>query len=190
MTSILNPSRNNLGHSPLVVRGRPLRSESCIVVAMAKNRTIGVNNTLPWRCPEDLKHFKQLTMGHSMIMGRKTFDSIGRPLPGRTTVVVTRCRDLKIEGCLIAHSLPEALAACAGNTQIFIVGGAQIYAQAMAHVDTLYITEIQQDVDGDAHFPEVDRNTWQEVSREVRQQETPQPLEYHFVTYRRKVLQA
>jgi dihydrofolate reductase len=160
--------------------------QCCIVVAMAKNRTIGIDNTLPWRCPEDLKHFKQLTMGHHMIMGRKTFDSIGRPLPGRTTVVVTRDPNLKIEGCLMAHSLGEAIAACANAEQIFIVGGAEIYAQALPLVDTLYITEIQQDIDGDAHFPEFDRNTWLEVSREARHQEIPQPLEYHFVTYRRQ----
>lgn len=155
-----------------------------IIVAMAKNRTIGVNNTLPWRCPEDLKHFKALTMGHHMIMGRKTFDSIGKPLPGRTTVVVTRDTELKIEGCLMAHSLLEALAACAGDSQIFIVGGAQIYAQAMHLADTLHITEIQQEVEGDAYFPNFDESVWQEVSREIRTQVSPQPLEYHFVTYR------
>ncbi len=154
-----------------------------IIVAMAKNRTIGVNNTLPWRCPEDLKHFKALTMGHHMIMGRKTFDSIGKALPGRTTVVVTRDPDLKIEGCLIAHSLPEAIAACDSHT--FIVGGAEIYTQALALVDTLYITEIQQEVAGDACFPDFDPSAWQEVSRDIRKQEVPQPLEYHFVTYRR-----
>ena len=186
MTSVLNPSRNNLGHSPLVVRGRPLRSETCIVVAMAKNRTIGVNNTLPWRCPEDLKHFKALTMGHHMIMGRKTFESIGKPLPGRTTVIVTRDPELNIEGCLIAHSLPEAINACASDEKIFIVGGADIYTQSIDLTDVLYITEIQQEVDGDAHFPAFDKNEWLEVSREIRHQETPQPLEYHFVTYHRK----
>lgn len=157
-----------------------------IIVAMAQNHTIGVNNTLPWRCPEDLKHFKTLTMGHHMIMGRKTFDSIGRPLPGRTTVVATRNTDLKVDGCLIAHSLKEAIAACAGDEQIFIVGGAELYRQAIALADTLYITEIQQDIDGDAFFPDFDKNTWQETSREVRSQETPQPLNYHFVTYQRK----
>lgn len=165
---------------------RILNPASCIVVAMAKNRTIGVNNTLPWRCPEDLKHFKSLTLGHHMIMGRKTFDSIGRPLPGRTTVVVTRDRELKIGGCLIAHSLPEAIAACGNDEQICIVGGADIYAQAMPLADTLYITEIQQTVAGDAHFPDFDRSAWLEVSREIRTQQTPEPLEYHFVTYRRK----
>jgi dihydrofolate reductase len=157
-----------------------------IIVAMARNRTIGVNNTLPWRCPEDLKHFKALTMGHHMIMGRKTYDSIGRPLPGRTTVVITRNRDLQIEGCLTTHSPEQAIAACENDEAIFIVGGAELYAQMLPLADTLYITEIQQDVEGDAHFPAFDKNEWQEVSREVRAQETPQPLEYHFVCYRRK----
>ena len=161
-------------------------SKLSIIVAMAKNRTIGVNNTLPWRCPEDLKHFKVLTMGHHMIMGRKTFDSIGKALPGRTTVVVTRDKNLKIEGCLIAHSLPDAIKLCAGDEEAFIVGGADIYHQSLQLADTLYITEIQQNVEGDAHFPEFDRNLWQETARDVRTQETPQPLDYHFVTYRRK----
>ncbi len=157
-----------------------------IIVAMAQNRTIGVNNTLPWRCPEDLKHFKALTMGHHMIMGRKTFDSIGKPLPGRITVVVTRNTDLKIEGCIVVHSLRDAIASCAEDDEIFVVGGAELYAQALPLVDTLYITEIQQDVEGDAHFPEFDRSEWEEVSRERHSQQEPQPLEYHFVTYRRK----
>ena len=162
------------------------RSCLSIIVAMAANRTIGINNTMPWRIPEDLKHFKALTMGHHMIMGRKTFDSIGKPLPGRTTVVVTRDRSLKIDGCTMAHSMDEALAACAGDDKIFVVGGAELYEQALPLVGTLYITEIRQDVEGDAHFPEFDRDAWQEVSREIRHQETQQPLEYHFVTYRRK----
>jgi dihydrofolate reductase len=162
------------------------RSSLSIIVAMAQNRTIGVNNTLPWRCPEDLKHFKALTMGHHMIMGRKTFDSIGKPLPGRTTVIVTRDRNLQIEGCLIAHSLQDAIKLCAGDEEAFIVGGADIYSQSLQLADTLYITEIQQEVVGDAHFPQFDKNAWQETARDVRTQETPQPLHYHFVTYRRK----
>lgn len=157
-----------------------------IIVAMAQNRTIGVDNTLPWRCPEDLKHFKALTMGHHMIMGRKTFDSIGKPLPGRTTVIVTRNSGLHVEGCLVAHSLQEAIALCADDEEAFIVGGAEIYAQALPLADTLYITEIQQDVAGDAHFPEFDRQQWQEVARDIRSQETPQLLDYHFVTYSHK----
>jgi dihydrofolate reductase len=161
-------------------------SRISIIVAMAHNRTIGVNNTLPWRCPEDLRHFKALTMGHHMIMGRKTFDSIGKPLPGRTTVIVTRNRDLKIDGCIVAHSLREAIATCAGDEEIFIVGGAELYAQALPLADQLYVTEIQQEVQGDAYFPTFDKKVWREVSREIRSQEAPQPLSYHFVTYRNK----
>jgi len=161
--------------------------ESCIsiIVAMAKNRTIGVDNTLPWRCPEDLKHFKALTMGHHMIMGRKTFDSIGKPLPGRTTVVITRNTDLKIEDCVMANSLEGAIAACGHDDKIFIVGGAEIYAQALPLVDSLYITEIQREVEGDAYFPELNASDWYEISRDIRQQETPQTLRFHFVEYRR-----
>jgi dihydrofolate reductase len=160
-----------------------MQARISIIVAMARNRTIGVNNTLPWRCPEDLKHFKSLTMGHHMIMGRKTFDSIGKPLPGRTTVVVTRNRELKIDGCIVTHTLDEAIKACAGDEEIFIVGGAELYTQALPLADTIYLTEIQQDVTGDAHFPEFKQNKWQEISRVARTQDAPQPLAYHFVTY-------
>ena len=156
-----------------------------IIVAMAKNRTIGLNNTLPWRCTEDLKHFKSLTMGHYIIMGRKTFDSIGKTLPGRTTVVITRDTGLTITGCLITHSLQEALAACANARKVFIVGGSEIYIQAMPYADTLYITEMQLDVNGDTWFPEFDRSKWLEMFSEKHYQETPQPLEFDFVTYRR-----
>ena len=112
-----------------------------------------------------------------------SLDSIGRPLPGRTTVVVTRNQELKIAGCVIAHSLQQALAACAGDDEVFIVGGAELYVQALPLVDTLYITEIQQDVEGDAHFPELANTAWKEVAREPRSQTEPQPLTYHFVTY-------
>ena len=160
-------------------------SSISIIAAMAQNRTIGINNTLPWRIPEDFKHFKTLTMGHHMIMGRKTFDSIGKPLPGRTTVVVTHNRDLLIPGCIVAHSLQEAIAVCVEDDEIFVVGGAELYAQAMPLTNTLYITEIQQDVKGDTHFPKFGKNTWVEVARERCNQTEPQVLEYHFVTYQR-----
>jgi dihydrofolate reductase len=156
-----------------------------IIVAMALNRTIGINNTLPWRCPADLKHFKSLTMGHHMIMGRKTYDSIGKPLPGRTTVVVSRNPALKIEGCIVTHTLDEAIAACAGDEEIFIVGGAELYSQALPLAQTLYLTEIQQDITGDAHFPALNLAEWREVSREAHTQDTPQPLTCHFLTLQR-----
>ncbi|MFM2409040.1 MAG: dihydrofolate reductase [Pseudomonadota bacterium] len=159
-----------------------------LIVAMASNRTIGINNTLPWRCPEDLKHFKALTMGHHMIMGRKTFDSIGKPLPGRTTVVISRDSALKIEGCLVANSVDQAIAMCGDDSEIFVVGGAEIYAQTLPLADTLYITEIQQEVAGDAHFSDFDKTVWQEMARVVCTQTVPQPLCYHFVQHQRKSL--
>lgn len=162
-----------------------MQSRISIIVAMAQNRTIGINNTLPWRCPEDLKHFKTLTMGHHMIMGRKTFDSIGKPLPGRTTVVVTRNPDLKIDGCIVTHSLEEAISACNGDEEIFVVGGAELYTQAIPRADNIYLTEIQQDVMGDAHFPNYNHHDWKEVAREQHVQNSPQPLSFHFVTYQR-----
>lgn len=157
-----------------------------IIVAMSKNRTIGVNNTLPWHIPADLQRFKQLTMGHHIIMGRKTYYSIGKPLPGRISVVVSRDRTLKLSGCTVVQSLPLAIAACARDLQTFVIGGADIYAQTLHLAETLYVTEIQQDVMGDASFPEIDNSAWQEVSREIHHQEMPEPLEYHFVTYRRR----
>ncbi len=157
-----------------------------IIAAMAANRTIGINNTLPWRIPEDLKRFKAMTMGHHIIMGRKTYDSIGKPLPGRTTVIVTRNPALKVENCLVAHSLQEAIAACSGDDEIFVVGGAELYGQALPFADTLYLTEVRQDVAGDAHFPAFDRAAWTETSREQCSQREPQPLGYDFVTYTRK----
>ncbi|MHB1238617.1 MAG: dihydrofolate reductase, partial [Gallionella sp.] len=108
-----------------------------LIVAMSKNRVIGINNTLPWHLPADLKHFKALTMGHHIVMGRKTYDSIGKPLPGRTSVVVTRNRKLKIDGCVVVHALEQALAVCAADDEIFVVGGAELYALALPIADKL-----------------------------------------------------
>jgi dihydrofolate reductase len=157
-----------------------------IIVAMAKNRTIGINNSLPWCCPEDLKHFKALTMGHHIIMGRKTYESIGRPLPGRTTVIVTRNNGLKVDGCKIAHSLGDAVSICGNVKEIFVVGGADIYALALPIAEKIYLTEIQKFVTGDATFPELILEEWQEASRGIQQQEAPEPLIFHFVEYQRK----
>ncbi len=160
-------------------------SRVSLIVAMANNRVIGVNNTLPWHLPADLKHFKALTMGHHIIMGRKTYESIGRPLPGRTTVIVTRNATLKMGSCLVAHSLEEAIYLSSKDNEIFIVGGAEIYAHALPIADKLYLTEVQKDVVGDARFPDFNLSEWQEISRETHQQESPEPLEFHFVEYQR-----
>jgi len=155
-----------------------------VIVAMARNRVIGIRNTLPWRLPDDLKHFKALTMGHHIVMGRKTYESIGRPLPGRTTVIVTRDPGYRVEGCLTATSIDAAIAACAGDAEIFFVGGAEMYAQVLPRADRLYLTEIQADYEGDARFPAIDRGDWLETARDRRV--SPDGLGYDFVTYRRK----
>jgi dihydrofolate reductase len=135
-----------------------------LIVAMAKNRAIGKDNALPWHIPEDLKRFKALTMGHPIIMGRKTFDSIGRPLPGRRNIVISRNRTLAIPGVDVAGSLEEALAACSAEPELFVIGGEQIYAQALVHADRIEMTEIEQAVDGDAFFPPIDDAMWIETS--------------------------
>jgi dihydrofolate reductase len=155
-----------------------------IISAMAKNRVIGINNALPWRLPEDLKYFKSLTLGHHILMGRKTYESIGKPLPGRTTVIITRGSYSSQEGAKIAQSLQEAIEICGGDEEIFFVGGAELYAQALPLADRLYLTEIQAEVEGDAWFPEFDRGQWHEVSRDKRHDEVS-GMDYHFVVYDR-----
>jgi dihydrofolate reductase len=132
-----------------------------LIVAHAKNRVIGQNNTLPWHLPEDLKRFRALTMGHHIIMGRKTYESLGRLLPGRVTVIVTRNKDYKMEGALIAHSLQAALILCGSDNEPFVIGGAELYKDGLKHATKLYITEVHADFVGDAFFAEIDLNTWQ-----------------------------
>lgn len=127
---------------------------------MERNGVIGRDGDLPWHLSADLKRFKQLTMGHHIIMGRKTFDSIGRLLPGRTSVVVTRQPDFSAEGAIVVHGLSDALVAASGDEEAFIIGGAQIYEQAVAIVDRIYLTEVDADVTGDAQFPDFDRTEW------------------------------
>lgn len=135
-----------------------------LIVAHADHRVIGHHNQLPWHLPEDLKRFKQLTMGHHIIMGRKTFESLGRLLPGRTSVIVTRDVNYRVEGALVVHSLPQALAACATDSEPFLIGGAELYAAGLAYVTRLYITRVYAQVGGDAFFPELDWHDWQLLS--------------------------
>lgn len=157
--------------------------EIALIAAMAANRVIGRDNQLPWHLPEDLQHFKRLTLGHHLIMGRKTFDSIGRPLPGRTTVIVTRQADyVSPPGCLVANSLEQAFDLCKAEERVFVVGGADIYRQALAAAGIMYLTEVNVTVEGDAYFPEFSLEEWQVVERDEKQNET---LQYAFVNYRR-----
>ncbi len=140
-----------------------------IIAAMGRNRAIGYQNTLPWRLPADLQRFKQLTLGHHIIMGRKTYESIGRPLPGRTSIIITRQPDFQAEGCLIAHSLDEAidLAKSRDEQEAFIIGGAEIYAQALATADRMYLTLVEAEPEADAFFPAFDENLWEKCVEEI-----------------------
>lgn len=162
------------------------QSRLSIIVAMANNRVIGANNTLPWHLPADLKHFKSLTMGHHMIMGRKTYESIGKPLPGRTSVVVTRNADYSVPGVIVTSSLEAAISACGDDEEIFVIGGAELYRQAIDLADRIYLTEIDADIPGDAHFTEFDRKTWQETGRVSHTPDEKNRYFYHFVVYDRK----
>lgn len=153
-----------------------------VIVAIANNGVIGVDNALPWHLPEDLKRFKSLTMGHHIIMGRKTYESLGRLLPGRTTVIVSRNPSYQAPpGALVANSLSQAVAICAGDAEPFMIGGAQLYQEALLLADKLYVTWIEREYQGDAHFPALDLSQWQETFRQAGN--GADGLPYAFVDY-------
>ncbi|MDP1926358.1 MAG: type 3 dihydrofolate reductase [Thiobacillus sp.] len=156
-----------------------------VIAALANNRVIGIENRLPWRLPEDLAHFKALTLNHPILMGRKTFESLGRPLPGRTNIVITRNPDYCKDGCLVADSIPAALALCADVEEVFFIGGAELYAQAIPLADRLYLTEVDIEAEGDAWFPDYDKSAFREVSRESHTGEKGDALGFDFVVYER-----
>jgi dihydrofolate reductase len=157
-----------------------------LIAAMAENRVIGVNNTLPWRLPADLRHFRLITTGHHVIMGRRNYESIGKPLPNRTNIVVTRNPSYRAPGCLVKHSFEDALAAAADDPEIFVIGGAEIYRQALGHADRLYLTLVHAQVQGDTYFPQFDEMHWQEVSRERHEPDEKNPHACTFLVYDRK----
>lgn len=136
-----------------------------IIVAVASNGTIGDRNSLLWHISEDMRYFKRVTSGHPVVMGRRTFESLGRPLPGRTNVVVTRSAT-QFDGCLTANSIEQAVAMFAPDEEVFIIGGAQIYAQTLPMADRLYLTRVCRDYAGDTSFPEWDASQWRMVSSE------------------------
>lgn len=163
-----------------------------LIAAVAENGCIGIDNKLPWYLPDDLKYFKAVTSGKPVIMGRSTFESLGRPLPNRTNIVITRNAGYRApEGVRVVHSLDEAIrvgaavAHIAGNDEVVIIGGAQIYAEALPRVQRMYLTEVRKTVDGDAFFPAFDRAQWQEVASEAHHYE-PAQTDYRFVVYARR----
>lgn len=161
------------------------------IVACSKNRVIGANNDLPWNIPEDMKFFRTKTKGKICIMGRKTFESIGKPFPHRLNIIITRQIDYEVEGAIVVSSLEEALdhsrrvlteSDGTWGNEIFICGGGEIYRQAMAVSDTLYVTEIHKEIEGDTTYPEVDLNLFEESERLPRSE----PVPFDFVTYSKK----
>src|SRR5690606_308269 len=155
-----------------------------LLVAMDKNRLIGKDNDLPWRLPADLAYFKRVTMGHPIIMGRKTYDSIGRPLPGRENIIVTRDTSYKMEGCKVIHSIDEILKLNEEHDQeLFVIGGAEIFKEILPYSDRLYITEIDEEFEGDTYFPAFDKSEWKVISEEKGVKDEKNPYDYTFMVY-------
>lgn len=159
--------------------------EVILIAAVGKNRVIGIDNRLPWRLKADLQRFKRLTTACPVIMGRKTWESLGRPLPGRHNIVITRDDNYQAAGAQRASSLDDAFALCAGAARIFVIGGAQIYAAAMPHADALELTEVNATVNGDAFFPPFDLATFVETSREHHHADAHNDHAFDFASYRR-----
>ena len=161
-----------------------------LLVAMSKNRVIGKNNQLPWHLPEDLKHFKALTMGHPIIMGRKTYESIGKVLPGRTNIIVTRQKNYVIPSAIVVDSIQSAFAAGleenSAKNEAFVIGGEEIFHQALTFSQRIYLTEIQKTFDGDTFFPSLNSQEWREAERTIHFSEGIEQLEYHLVILDRK----
>lgn len=157
-----------------------------IVVAIAEDNAIGKDNQLLWHLPADLKHFKDITSGHTIIMGRKTYDSIGRPLPNRRNIVITRNRELELPGTEITNSLDEALALCEGTGEVFIIGGAELYNHALGLTNRIYLTRVHQTYEADTFFPEIDVEEWKEVSTENHLPDEKNKVAYTFSTLERK----
>ena len=153
-----------------------------LIAALGKNRVIGNENKLIWSIPADMKRFREITTGKPVIMGRKTFESIGRPLPKRKNIIITRDRDYKAEGCIVVNSPEESLKA-AGDGEVMVMGGAQIYAEFLPMAHKMYLTFIDEEFEGDAYFPEYDENEWEEARREEHENDG---LRYSFVDLERK----
>ena len=156
-----------------------------LIAARARNGVIGRNNQMPWKIPGEQAYFKKMTMGHPIVMGRKTWESIGRALPGRRNIVVTRNRSYAAPGAQVAGSLDEALALAGDTDQVFVIGGAQLYANAMPRAGRVVLTEIDADFDGDTTMPPLDRGQWRETSREFHAPANDRPFGYAFVVYER-----
>ena len=165
---------------------RQYRGRVSLIAALAENRVIGRDNTLPWRLPADLKRFRRLTTGHPVILGRKNYESIGRPLPERTNIVLTRDRAYRAPGCTVVDTLDAAYAAATDASELFVIGGAELYAQTLARADRLYLTWVHAQVPGDTFFPTFDLADWTEIERERHEPDRDHAYGFSFVTYDRR----
>ena len=156
-----------------------------IIAAVAKNNALGKDNDLIWHLPADLKRFKKVTLGHHIIMGRKTFESLGKPLPNRTTIIITRNKNYLVDNCIVVNSLTDALMAAKNDENPYILGGAEIYKQAIKIADVLDLTIVHQEFEADVFFPEVYKTIWQESSREYFKADDKNKYDYSFVKYKR-----
>ncbi|MFQ5994230.1 MAG: dihydrofolate reductase [Acidiferrobacterales bacterium] len=161
-------------------------SRVSVIAAMAENRIIGVNNTLPWRLPADLRRFRALTTGHHVIMGRKTFESLQNPLPDRACVILTRDNSYAVPGCKVVHSVDAALAVASDDREIFVIGGASLYAQTLPQADRLYLTVVHANVVGDSRFPAFAWSDWSEVERQRHERDDNHVYAFSFITLDRK----
>lgn len=158
-----------------------------IIVAMGKNRVIGAKGAIPWRLPNELQLFKRVTMDHHIIMGRKTWESIGRLLPGRTTVIVTRQKNYAVPGAIIVNSLSDAIVQCAADDEAFVVGGGELYREALPKVDRLYLTEVDANPQGDTRMPDINMAEWRKVSSEHHAADPKHAHDYVFSVYDRNL---
>jgi dihydrofolate reductase len=156
-----------------------------IVVAMAENRVIGRDNRLPWHLPADLRHFRQVTVGKPVLMGRKTHESIGRPLPERTNIVLTRDPSYQVPGCVVAHSIERASDAAGGHEEVMVIGGTDLYRQLLPKAERIYLTLVHAAFEGDARFPELDEREWREVERVDCAPDEKNPWSYSFIRLER-----
>ena len=174
---------NGRSTRPSALTPRPSRIS--IIVAMARNRVIGANGAIPWHLPEELKLFKSLTMGHHLIMGRKTYESIGRLLPGRTTVIVSRQPGYRVPGATVAHSVGDAIAACAGDDETFVIGGEEIFRAALPLANRLYITTVDAEIPGDTYMPEINESQWRETASQSFPADARNRYAFRFASHER-----
>ncbi len=157
-----------------------------VIAAIGENRELGFGNKLLWHLPDDLKRFKEITRGHSVITGRRTYESIGRLLPDRKNIIITRNKNFKVEDAVIVSDFEEALEKCKGEDEVFVIGGGEVYKEALPHSDKLYLTEVESEFEADTHFPAFDKSEWKKMSEEFHPKDEKHLYDFTFKIYEKK----